>query len=446
MRLVVLLLSGLGLLASLSAVSEAHAASTLHVPADYPTIQLAINAAGLNDTVLVEPGTYNENLDLSHKLITLESSAGPELTTIAAANAGQAVVKVGTYVPLERDIVRGFTIRGGTIGVHQSDYGAVTVEDNIVEGNSGCAGIVIEYGFALVQGNTIRDNSGSCGGGVYVGSDEEIDINGNSITGNVSIGVDGGGITVYGRHARILRNLIADNRVTGLAESKGGGITLLEGYVANNILYRNFATLGGGIAAGSGVALINNTVVGNIAAHGSAVYSIGYDRGSGPYANNILASNDGTPALDCVLYPYGGPPPTVIHNIIYSPGGSGTAGACSSVVGVNGNLSVDPMVRDVTTGNFHLLAGSPAIDAGDNSAPQVPNDDFDGNIRPADGDGDGVATVDIGAFEGFLPVGGDVMLAVGSAASPWPVPLAVVLAAPTLLAVAGAFVWRRRRA
>ena len=44
-----------------------------------------------------------------------------------------------------------------------------------------------------------------------------------------------------------------------------------------------------------------------------------------------------------------------------------------------------------------LLAGSPAIDAGDNSVGLT--EDQRGYARPIDGDGDATATIDIGAFE-----------------------------------------------
>jgi hypothetical protein len=44
-----------------------------------------------------------------------------------------------------------------------------------------------------------------------------------------------------------------------------------------------------------------------------------------------------------------------------------------------------------------LLAGSPAIDRGDNSG--APAADQRGVARPRDGDGDGTSVVDIGAFE-----------------------------------------------
>jgi hypothetical protein len=50
-------------------------------------------------------------------------------------------------------------------------------------------------------------------------------------------------------------------------------------------------------------------------------------------------------------------------------------------------------------GDFRLKAGSPAIDAGTNSAPLLPPKDFANQPRVIDGDGDGNAIVDMGAYE-----------------------------------------------
>src|SRR5207247_120683 len=51
--------------------------------------------------------------------------------------------------------------------------------------------------------------------------------------------------------------------------------------------------------------------------------------------------------------------------------------------------------------NFHPQSGSPAIDAGSNSAPNLPATDLDGNARIVDGNDDGTAVVDMGAYEFF---------------------------------------------
>jgi PKD repeat protein len=65
-----------------------------------------------------------------------------------------------------------------------------------------------------------------------------------------------------------------------------------------------------------------------------------------------------------------------------------------------GNIDVDPQFVDAAAGDFHLLWSSPAIDAGGSTcgAP-CQGSDLDGLTRPIDGDGDGVATRDMGAYE-----------------------------------------------
>ena len=57
---------------------------TFHIPADYPTIQAAIDAASFvtNDTIVVSPGTYHESVNFNGKSIRLISLNGPATTSI----------------------------------------------------------------------------------------------------------------------------------------------------------------------------------------------------------------------------------------------------------------------------------------------------------------------------------------------------------------------------
>ncbi len=71
------------------------AGTTIHVPADQPTIQAAINAASNGDTVLVSPATYYENINFNGKAITVASTNGPATTIIDGGQAGAVVTFSG---------------------------------------------------------------------------------------------------------------------------------------------------------------------------------------------------------------------------------------------------------------------------------------------------------------------------------------------------------------
>ena len=63
---------------------------TIHVPGDYPTIQEGLNAAQTDDTVLVAPGTYVENIVWpSRDGIILISEEGADTTIIDGNGAGR---------------------------------------------------------------------------------------------------------------------------------------------------------------------------------------------------------------------------------------------------------------------------------------------------------------------------------------------------------------------
>ena len=92
-------------------------------------------------------------------------------------------------------------------------------------------------------------------------------------------------------------------------------------------------------------------------------------------------------------------------------GGQATATvqAGSTLTWGPGNINADPQWVSIAATNFHLLAGSPCIDAGTNASTLSTNvglvvvtNDFDYLPRPLDGNGDGTNAHDIGAFEFLL--------------------------------------------
>ena len=87
-------------------------ADTIYVPTDYPTIQQAIDAASLGDTVFVWNGTYYEGngVNISEDSITLQGEDA-NTTTIHGRWTAEGVVYVrGDYVN-----VSGFTVTGSSI-------------------------------------------------------------------------------------------------------------------------------------------------------------------------------------------------------------------------------------------------------------------------------------------------------------------------------------------
>ena len=94
---------------------------TIQVPADYPTIQAAVNAADHNDLILVSPGTYVENIIFNGKAVTVRSDVdgdaathdiSPETTIIDGNQAGSVI----TFESEEGSdtVIEGFTITNGT--------------------------------------------------------------------------------------------------------------------------------------------------------------------------------------------------------------------------------------------------------------------------------------------------------------------------------------------
>jgi hypothetical protein len=73
-----------------------------------------------------------------------------------------------------------------------------------------------------------------------------------------------------------------------------------------------------------------------------------------------------------------------------------------------GNIKANPKFVNYNEANLHLSSGSPCMDAGDNTAPGLPDFDIDYDPRIVDGDGIGGAIVDMGADEYFLRLQTDV--------------------------------------
>ncbi|MCB0520246.1 MAG: right-handed parallel beta-helix repeat-containing protein, partial [Saprospiraceae bacterium] len=87
----------------------------------------------------------------------------------------------------------------------------------------------------------------------------------------------------------------------------------------------------------------------------------------------------------------------------------------------SGNLTADPLFGDPFNNDFYLTTTSPCIDAGDNAV-VIEILDQKSNLRTLDGDGNGTATVDMGAIETTGPCSMNPMANWTGGTSQWSIP------------------------
>ena len=404
---------------------EAYAQQTIHVPADQSTIQAAIDAASDGDTILVASGTYYEHLDFSSKAITLISASGANTTILDGSLTG-TVVFLGTPTGKAPAVLNGFTVQNGEAEATHPPYpgvdygggvvilGSADLLNSTVENNNSCNVEIVAGGDVTVHGNHVLRSifSGESGGGchtnpfgisVHDGPNDNlhpIHIDGNLVEINQDDGIE---LDSVFEPVFITHNLIRNNNGAFLLGTMG---IRLSG-AANSVIADNVVT--GNSGAGllsqttASMTVVNNTFYANGTANsddGEASEVDVASVGTINLVNNIIVgtATDGPP-LGCSNPADASQLPlTWDHNLIYNTTTKTGSIPCTGSPG-NDNLFVDPQFANALTGNLHLSTGSPAIDAGNNSAPYMDSTDFDGNPRIQDATGKGYGTVDMGAYE-----------------------------------------------
>jgi parallel beta-helix repeat protein len=98
-------------------------------PADFSTIQEAVNAAAPDDTITVRAGTYIENVEVTKSITLIGENSN---NTMIDGGEGASVVNVTNVYNVE---IRGFTIQNGGYGIYLYESSNATISGNTVTNN-----------------------------------------------------------------------------------------------------------------------------------------------------------------------------------------------------------------------------------------------------------------------------------------------------------------------
>jgi hypothetical protein len=326
------------LIVGVMAMGRGAQATEINVPADQSTIQTGIDATADGDTVLVQPGTYVENINFNGKNITVKSVSGNPEDTIIDGNKNGSVVTFDNGED-STAVLNGFTLTNGS--------------GTLLSGYTHGGAIYVKNADPTIKNMVILNNSvTSSGGGIhFVYSDAILS---DSIIRNNIAGDDGGGISTAHSDVTIRNCLIVENKAQDIGGAVAGGGIRIHGYGNPTIINSTIANNSTPGSGGGGIVVYWNTnpVIANCIVYNNA-------------GGEIKTSGNANPV------------------VTYSLVKGGHTG--------QGNIDTDPLFADATAtgGDYHLSDDSPCIDAG--TSDNAPETDLEGNER--------LAPPDMGAYE-----------------------------------------------
>jgi len=359
-------------------VFVSHLSSTIiNVPVDQPTIQAGIDASVDADTVLVQTGTYYENINYNGKNITVASLF---YTTQDTSYISQTIIdgnqngRVVTFNNGEDStaVLTGFTITNG----FANHYGG---------------GIRCFDSNPSLRNVIISNNSAENGGGIYCGYNSNINLSNSTLIDN-SADYYGGAIFISGSSPNLVKLIIANNNAFA-----GGGIGCFESspIIEDVLIDSNIAEDDGGGLFGCDYStpILKNVIITNNSANTAGGGIFLCEEFSPIFENVTIANNEAmgnwcvcihnssASLINCILWNDGivflGYDPFDILTISYSDIQGGEAGIYTNNNGtinwLEGNIDADPLFVDPINRDYHLTENSPCIDAGDPSSPLDPD-------------------------------------------------------------------------
>ncbi len=398
----------------------------------YATIQHGIDQANDGDMVLVQQGTYYENINYNGKNIIVASNYvhsgdwSDVENTIIDGNQSSSVV---TFENGESDsaILQGFTIENGQSyaggGVYCNNSSPIIshcrlVNNSVDNAGGGISGWANSY--LTLNDCVISDNhAGNSGGGLHADNSNLMTI--NSVFSNNTSGDNGGGLALWSSSSNsialdycIIKNNSANDAGGGIYIEGSSDIIISNCRLNNNNsqwgagifdngsgahMYVDYVSVTDNIASGEagGMFLIgtsgifyNLTIVNNTSSSGG-----GFKLGAScniDLVNSVTWFNN----PESIMFDPEGYPSTITINYSNIQGGLSNINNAnnSTIYWGLGNISGDPLFIDYGTADYNLQIGSPCIDSGH---PDLDGDGYNWEVDPDDQDPDGTR-MDMGAY------------------------------------------------
>jgi PKD domain-containing protein len=308
-----------------------------------------------------------------------------------------ALVAGGIYTGSDPDVV--FIHKDARLsGGWEPAFGSQN-STSMIDGQGQRRGLQNDYfATSTIDHFTIQNGSAGAAGGIW--NNGTLTVNFSTIKGNTGLG-DGGGILNLGiltlNDSSVIRN--HGDSGGGISNGSTGSAILATAYINNSTLSGNSSgSRGGGIGNPSaGTLYLNNaTVSGNQDAGfpgGGGIYNEG---GHVTAQNSILAGNvsSSSGGMDCsgTIISFG-------YNLIGNTSGCTFTSSTGDLTDIDPNLG--QLIGPSNSPSYHpLLAGSPAIDAGN---PAGCTDQNDNGLTTDQRGLARVGTCDMGAYEFTVP-------------------------------------------